>query len=111
MRSHFSTLVLSFFFSSLIAAGCVVSAPDVPEGSDQSLIKGREVWTTFCASCHGPSGSGGRGPSLKEIENNYPSLPDISMIISEGRNGMPSFKDTLDQEEIKSVTRYIQEVL
>ena len=111
MRSHFSTLVLSFFFSSLIAAGCVVSAPDVPEGSDQSLIQGREVWTTFCTSCHGPSGSGGRGPSLKEIENKYPSLPDISMIISEGRNGMPSFKDILDQEEIKSVARYIQEVL
>jgi mono/diheme cytochrome c family protein len=48
---------------------------------------------------------------LKEIENNYPSLPDVSLIISEGRNGMPSFKETLDQEEIKSVARYIQEVL
>ena len=109
MRSHFLTLVLILSF--ILTAGCVVSAPDVPEGSDQSLIQGRKVWTTFCVSCHGPSGSGGRGPSLREIENKYPDLEDISLIINEGQDGMPSFNETLDQEEIKSVARYIKEVL
>ncbi|HJP16523.1 MAG TPA: cytochrome c [Acidimicrobiales bacterium] len=109
MRSHFLTLVL--VLSVLFTAGCVGSAPDVPEGSDQSLIQGRKVWTTFCISCHGPTGSGGRGPSLREIENKYPDTEDISLIVNEGREAMPSFNEALDPEEVKSVIRYILEVL
>ena len=110
MRSHFLTLI-SVLVLSMIGVGCVVSAPDVPQGSDQSVFEGRKVWTTFCSSCHGPSGNGGRGPSVQEIEKKYVNLEDVLLIISKGRNGMPAFEERLSKEEIESVYSYIREVL
>lgn len=110
MRSHFLTLI-SVLVLSMIGVGCVVSAPDVPQGSDQSIFEGRKVWTTFCSSCHGPSGNGGRGPSVQEIEKKYVNPEDVLLIISKGRNGMPAFEERLSKEEIESVYSYIREVL
>src|SRR5690606_36028101 len=101
-----------------LAAACGGSeAPEVPEGAegepDPVLVQGRDVFTSRCRSCHGTSGGGGVGPSLRSerIVAEYPDIADQIEVISEGRDGMPSFGDTLSDEEIEAVARYTREVL
>ncbi|MEO2125037.1 MAG: cytochrome c [Acidimicrobiales bacterium] len=83
----------------------------MPEGADSFLEKGRQIWGNACVTCHGADGGGGRGPALKESENRYPEIADQMQVVSDGRDGMPSFGGRFSAEEIEAVVRYIREVL
>jgi len=97
----------------LALSACGGVAPEVAEGSDQALFDGRSVWTGQCASCHGASGGGGRGPQLSEgrVLGRFPEAADQEALILNGRGGMPSFAGRLSDEQITAVTRYTREVL
>jgi putative heme-binding domain-containing protein len=41
---------------------CVISATS--NGQEKDLDKGREIFVTYCARCHGINGGGGEGPAL-----------------------------------------------
>jgi putative heme-binding domain-containing protein len=56
-------------------------------GNPQSIAAGAKLYTTSCAGCHGPDGSGGRGPNLVSRALWHP-LSDEN-IFSAIRNGVP----------------------
>jgi mono/diheme cytochrome c family protein len=97
--------------------GCANDPPEVPAGPDGApdaeLVLGREVYAARCASCHGESGGGGAGPSVRgeRIVERYPDIADQIAVVADGRNGMPAFEDVLSPEQIEAVVRYTREVL
>lgn len=96
-----------------VLSACGGVAPEVTAGSDPVLFEGRTIWTGQCASCHGASGGGGRGPQLSErrVLGRFPEAASQEALILNGRGGMPSFAGRLTEEQINSVTRYTREVL
>ena len=70
---------------------------------------GRQVWADNCAGCHGADGTGGNGgPSL----TNSPvarNAGDTMAQVRNGGGGMPAFKDTLSEQQIRDVTAFVTE--
>jgi alcohol dehydrogenase (cytochrome c) len=68
---------------------------------------GNTVFADNCAGCHGVSGTGGNGgPDLTAI----PSAQDPATVktqVENGGGGMPAFKGTLTEKQIKDVTAYV----
>lgn len=68
---------------------------DVPKNTDDHSVKGmgHAIYNKYCIGCHGGElkGNGTSYPSLVNIEKKY-SEDQVSKIIENGRNMMPSFK-------------------
>lgn len=104
----------------VVAAGACGggAGPEVPLGPDGRpdavLAVGRDVWGQKCATCHGNAGQGGRGKKLNDgaVFALHPEIDSLLTVIAEGKGqGMPAFGDTLDDDEIVAVARYVREVL
>lgn len=96
------------------AAPAAAAAPAAPavEAANVDVANGRALFTQYsCGSCHvlaDAGGSGGIGPSLDA----NPRLTREFTIgaISEGRGGMPAFRDVMSAEEIATLADYIVQV-
>jgi quinoprotein glucose dehydrogenase len=68
---------------------------DIPKATNDQSLKGmgQVIYNKNCISCHGPElkGNGTSYPSLVNIGNKYKE-DQVSQIIANGRNMMPSFK-------------------
>ncbi len=70
-----------------------------------------------CAICHGPEAEGktlddGRQiPNLREGEFKYKSDAEIYRHITEGGNGMVSFRGQLTEREINLLVKFVQDEL
>jgi len=68
---------------------------DVPKNTDNHSLNGigHTIYNNYCISCHGPElkGNGTSYPSLVNISKKY-TEDQISKIVADGRNMMPSFK-------------------
>ncbi|MCW8901254.1 MAG: c-type cytochrome [Gammaproteobacteria bacterium] len=92
-----------------------------------NLKKGKEIYATHCAACHGAAGEGGKGtgvtfsrprnlPVIAPALNNpgfLTSAPDmmIKTVLMNGREGtpMPSFlKQGLSEKDIDDVVTYVR---
>ncbi len=93
-------------------------APTPTPTPDAIFLAGAEIFQTHCVQCHGPHGMGD-GPSATALPVQPAILPfhvplhrdeDVYVFISEGfpNLGMPPFKETLSQEEILQVLRYLR---
>jgi putative heme-binding domain-containing protein len=83
----------------LFAGVCVLRAADDPE-------KGRAIYRSNCAFCHGLTGLGGRGPEL--VTHRKPD-PEIKQVIREGVPGstMPSFGG-FEEQELNDLVAFIR---
>lgn len=72
---------------------------DAPQTEGTGITPGRAVYNKYCISCHGAElkGSGTEYPSLLNINKKY-NVTQISQIIQQGRNRMPSFKHVPESE-------------
>ncbi|MGB5051433.1 MAG: CopD family protein, partial [Caldilineaceae bacterium] len=94
-------------------------APPTPTPTpDAVFLAGAEIFQARCVQCHGPHGMGD-GPVATTLPVQPAVLPfhvplhpdeDIYVFVSEGFTnlGMPAFKETLSQEEILQVVRYLR---
>ena len=71
---------------------------------------GAEIFEQSCANCHGSDLSGGIGPALN-AGSNAASQDDafLELTITRGRGRMPSFQNTLSQEQIERVIGFIRD--
>ena len=67
---------------------------------------GQQLFETRCATCHGVSGTAGIGNAANlhtcSLDSNT-----IVQVVSNGRNGMPSFKNSCSEEEIHKIAAYV----
>src|SRR5579864_200336 len=73
--------------ASASGARTATNAPAVSQATVK-LEQGHRLFTTHCASCHGPNGEGGKGPTL--AQPNLPRASDdesLKRIITSGIQG------------------------
>jgi mono/diheme cytochrome c family protein len=67
-----------------------------------------------CALCHGPDGGGSsvgktmNVPDLRSEAVQKRTDAELSQVISDGKGGMPSFKKSLTEEQIRGLVTYIR---
>ena len=67
------------------------------------------MFSTNCAACHGETGHGGAGgPDLTTMPLAQTEEGAIQQVTN-GGGGMPPFKGSLSEEEIKNVAAYVVE--
>ena len=82
---------------------------DVPKNTEDHTLKGigHAVYNKYCISCHGAElkGNGAAYPSLVNINKKY-NEQQVSEIVGNGRNMMPSFKQ-IPEDEKKALLAFI----
>ncbi|NQV75955.1 MAG: PQQ-binding-like beta-propeller repeat protein, partial [Bacteroidetes bacterium] len=80
---------------------------DAPQTEGSGITPGRSVYNKHCISCHGPElkGSGTEYPSLQNLNKKY-KVVQLSQIIEQGQNRMPSFKHVPESER-KSLIAFL----
>ncbi|WP_391117588.1 PQQ-binding-like beta-propeller repeat protein [Psychrobacillus sp. L3] len=76
-----------------------------------NLDKGITLYDANCLACHGNQGANGHnGPNLQDskIAENKEAIIER---ITNGKNGMPSFKETLTAEEMQAIADYVVTVI
>jgi putative heme-binding domain-containing protein len=78
-------------------------------GDPKAIAAGTKLWATSCAGCHGPDGSGGRGPNLVKRALWHP-LADAAIYrtIREGVPGTDMPPTNLSDEETWSLVAYVK---
>ncbi len=88
--------LLIFFFGLTLFVSWVVRANLGPDS-----VASTATFRTKCAMCHGRDGSGSQvGKSM--------NVPDLRSPISDGKGGMPSFKNSLSEDQIHGLVTYIR---
>jgi cytochrome c6 len=104
-----STILLVLFVGLTLFVVAIVRANPVPDGAASSA-----TFRTKCAMCHGANGSGSEvGKSMNVPDLRSPvvqQLPDaeLAQVIANGKGGMPSFKNSLSEDQIHSLVAHIR---
>jgi mono/diheme cytochrome c family protein len=106
----FASTILGVLFTGLTLF--VVSTVQANPGPDSAASSA--TFRTKCAMCHGPDGSGSEvGKSMNVPDLRSPELQKLSdaqlaQIISDGKGGMPSFKNSLSADQIHALVAHIR---
>jgi mono/diheme cytochrome c family protein len=87
---------------SLLGTGC---STDLEPGAS-----GEQIYAALCLRCHGADLSGGVGPALG-AGSNLADQPDayLTQSITLGLGRMPSFRNTLTEDQIRRVAEYVRD--
>ena len=72
------------------------------------------TFRTKCAMCHGPDGSGSSAgksmnvPDLRSSVVQNTADAELAQIISNGKGGMPAFKSSLSDDQIRGLVTYVR---
>ena len=104
-----SAILLVLFVGLTLFVVSIVRASPGPDSAASSA-----TFRAKCAMCHGQDGSGSEiGKSMNVPNLRSPAvqkLPDaeLAQIISDGKGGMPSFKNSLSEDQIHSLVAQIR---
>ena len=89
-------------------------APDFPDWRyplAQEGLSGRDLYNMACATCHGVDLQGGEvAPELGPGSDAEEESDDrLALRITNGKDEMPAFGGTLNQEQIRSIIEYLRE--
>jgi len=89
----------------------VFSAPLWAQGDGASLFKGK------CAACHGADGSGnsaaGKAMHVRDLASadvQKQTDAELTALITNGKGGMPAYKDKLTADQIKQLVGFIRQL-
>ena len=68
---------------------------------------GKMIFTQTCASCHTLADAGTTGTVGPNLDAAKPSQALVVDRVTNGQGAMPSFKDSLDEEQIQAVAEYV----
>jgi mono/diheme cytochrome c family protein len=84
------------------------SATSLSPTATSATVSGAQIFSTYCAGCHGVSRQGGIGPALTVAAlSNTPSA-QLLTIITSGKGNMPGFSAMLKSDQISAVANYIK---
>ncbi|QIM48867.1 MULTISPECIES: cytochrome c [Alcaligenaceae] len=92
-------------------AGLSLLVSSAAWANDAQLQRGKELFVSkavpACAVCHTLKDAGSQGaigPNLDELK---PSADRIMKVLKDGMGAMPSFANSLSQEDMEAVTAYV----
>jgi cytochrome c6 len=106
----FASTILLLLFAGLTLF--VVSTVQANPGPDSAASSA--TFRTKCAMCHGQDGSGsevGKSMNVPDLRSAVvQKLPDgqLAQIISDGKGGMPAFKNSLSEDQVHSLVAHIR---
>jgi len=68
---------------------------------------GKSIFTANCGSCHTLADAGTSGAVGPNLDDAKPSVELAVDRVTNGQGAMPSFKDSLDADQIKAVADYV----
>lgn len=75
-----------------------------------SASAGEEVFASAgCGNCHTLAAAGTDGTTGPNLDELHPSAEEVESQVTNGGEGMPSFKDQLSEQQIKDVAAYVAE--
>jgi len=101
--------LLIFFFGLTLFVSWVVRANLGPDS-----VASTATFRTKCAMCHGRDGSGsqvGKSMNVPDLRSSVVqklSGAELAQIISDAKGGMPSFKNSLSEDQIDGLVTYIR---
>jgi mono/diheme cytochrome c family protein len=104
-----SAILLVLFVGLTLFVVSIVRASPGPDSAASSA-----TFRTKCAMCHGQDGGGsavGKSMNVPDLRSQAVlKLPDaeLAQIISNGKGGMPSFKNSLSEDQIHSLVAHIR---
>jgi cytochrome c6 len=104
-----STILLLLFVGLTLFVASIVRANPGPDSA-----AGSATYRTKCAMCHGQDGSGsevGKSMNVPDLRSQVvQKLPDaqLAQIISDGKGGMPPFKNSLGEDQVHSLVAHIR---
>lgn len=117
-RRLWLTLAIISALGLAIIPGCTVERrkSDAELGLNLQQAAGRKIYDQYCDRCHEPySTKGKKGPGLKGVfQHKYLRLSGlpatderVTDIIRLGRNEMPAYSQTLNQQQIDDLLAYL----
>ena len=81
------------------------------EGTDLEgdPVAGKTVFTANCASCHTLADAGTIGSVGPNLDDSKPSFEHVVDRVTHGEGVMPSFEDTLSEQQIADVAAYVSQ--
>jgi cytochrome c6 len=104
-----SSILLVLFLGLTLFVASIVRADPGPDGAASGA-----TFRTKCAMCHGTDGSGSpvgksmNAPDLRSPVVQKLSSAELTQVIANGRGGMPSFKNSLSEDEIHALVAHIR---
>ncbi len=104
-----SIFLLMLFVGLTLFVSSIARANPRPDSAASSAM-----FRAKCAMCHGQDGGGSEvGKSMNVPDLRSPvvqKLPDaqLAQIISDGKGGMPSFKNSLSEDQIHGLVTYVR---
>jgi cbb3-type cytochrome c oxidase subunit III len=71
---------------------------------------GKTIFTTNCGSCHTLADAGTTGTVGPNLDDVKPTKEKVATQVTNGGGAMPSFKGTLDEQQIQAVADYVSSV-
>jgi len=95
------------FFLIIVSFSLAYKAKEMKTGSKTLAQTGKEIFEEKCSLCHGNDGKLGLS-GAKNLAITTLNHQGIVEIITNGKNAMASYKNTLSAEQIESVSSYIE---
>jgi len=111
-------VALSILLALVVLSGCDIERrrSDAELGLNPQQAAGRQLYDHYCDRCHEPySKKAKKGPGLKGMfQNKFLSLSGlpanderVTDIIRLGRNEMPAYAQTLNQQDLQDLLAYL----
>ena len=108
-------------FAALLFAVCTIAATHKPDTSKEEQFpptyvpSGEHLYQQYCAACHGADAKGetpvGKKMGIKDLASadvQKMSDAELTTVIADGKNKMPSYKKSLKPDQIKELVGYIR---
>lgn len=112
IKTSFHLYSILFVLMTLVSCAGAPEQPAEREGHPGNInaevpeSPGQQVYEQKCMACHGADGTAGIGNAANLSRSKLDSL-SVALLIKEGKNKMPSFKDQLDTAEIAHLVHYV----
>jgi cytochrome c6 len=113
-KTRQSVICNSAILSTVVAGLTLFPISTARANSAQDSAATTAIFRTKCALCHGPDGSGSEvGKSMNVLDfrsQAFQKLSDAELAqgISDGKGGMPSFKNSLSADQIQALVKHIR---
>jgi sulfite dehydrogenase len=105
-----AALLLALALGVVLAAGC--GGGDDESGAAAPSDRGKALFTTDaqppCGSCHVLADAGTSGTVGPNLDTLQPTAARVANAMRDGPGAMPSFSDTLSDEDIDAVATYVE---
>ena len=109
--ARLSTFAFALAVVIALAILCVASRARAKPAADDDAA---QTYKSNCVVCHGADGTGSatgkalKAPDLHSDEVQKMTVAQMVAQISDGKNNMPPFKNTLTPDQIKAVVGYVR---